>query len=310
MANNLAKELKFLVNKYGVRPSKGLGQNFLIDENALKKIVSAADIKPTDTVLEIGPGLGILTKELAKKAKKVIAVEKDEDMAGVLEKILFSDGIKNVMVVKQDILKINFQFPISNIQQKTKWQMPKSLEIGHSGIRNFIGNWELGIGNYKIVANLPYYVASPIIRKFLELENPPELMVLMVQKEVAQRICAKPPKMNLLAVSVQFYARPEIVSYVPKSSFLPRPKIDSAIIKIIPRCSAYSSALFREQFFRIVKAGFSQPRKQIVNNFLKIIPDKEKIKNWLAKNEIKPDWRAEKLKIEDWLKLALTLRDC
>src|SRR4030043_1601347 len=188
-----------LLKKYNLRPSKRLGQNFLIDENVLKKIIDTAELSPDDIVLEIGPGMGVLTIELAKRVKRVIAVEKDRTLCQVLRDILRVQKISNVEVINKDVLQIsNFKFQISNQIQNS---------------------------NYKIVANLPYYITSPVIRKFLE--NPPaggkpNLMVLMVQKEVAQRICAKPPRMNLLAVSVQFYGQPEIISYVAKDSFYPK----------------------------------------------------------------------------------------
>ncbi len=169
--------------------------------------------------------------------------------------------------------------------------------------------------NYKIIANLPYYIASPVIRKFLESENQPKFMVLMVQKEVAQRICAKPPDMTLLSASVQFYAKPKIVSYVSKNCFWPAPKVDSAIIKIIPHASfplfprKRESRKFSELFFKIVKAGFSHPRKQLINNLSKGLEiDKEKIKTWLSKNGIQPIQRAETLNVEDWLKLTKSLK--
>lgn len=275
---------KNILNKYGIRPSKRLGQNFLIDKSALNKVIKAAEIKPTDIILEIGPGLGVLTWELAKKAKRIIAVEKDPKMCEILKQVL--RDYKNVKIICGDILKL----PTTHYPLPTK---------------------------YKVVANLPYYITSPVIRKFLESKYPTTIMVLMVQKEVAQRICARPPKMNLLAVSVQFYGGPEIISYVSKNSFWPRPKVDSAIIKIIPfkasRCPTPTKL-----FFRIVKAGFSHPRKQLVNNLLalslpkgvKLIKsirqtqDREKIKNWLLKNKINPDQRAESLSIKDWLRLT------
>ncbi|GAI44688.1 unnamed protein product, partial [marine sediment metagenome] len=179
-----------------------------------------------------------------------------------------------------------------------------------------------------VVANLPFYLTAPAIRKFLETKFPLELMILVVQKEVAQRICARPPKMNILAVSVQFYAKPEIISYVSKKSFWPSPKVDSAIIKITP--TKPGDIIMKpgnvDLFFRIVKAGFSQPRKQIINNLTKGLAlnqpnrlklnkpaqisscktwvGKEKIKSWLLKNNIQPTQRAETLFVKDWINLT------
>jgi 16S rRNA (adenine1518-N6/adenine1519-N6)-dimethyltransferase len=266
------KFIKNLLEKYGARPFKGWGQNFLIDKSVLRKIIESADLKPNDIVLEIGPGIGILTHELAKKVKKVIAVEKDPKMEEILRELLECWNVRNVKIIKRDILKLDLK--------------PYTLNP------------------YKIVANLPYYIVSPVIRKFLELtEVRPLEMILMVQKEVAQRICAKPPDMNLLAVSVQFYAKPEILFYVSKNSFWPQPKVNGAVIKIVPQ--KLQRTVLCKLFFKIVKAGFRQPRKQLANNLSKMLKlDKEKVKNWLLKNGIQPNQRAETLTIEDWLKLT------
>jgi len=259
---------------FNIKPSKHLGQNFLIDRNIVKKVIKAANLKSTDIILEIGPGLGALTKELVKKVKQVIACEKDPKMCEILKKTL--KDFKNIEIINQDILKYNFQF----------------------------------LKNYKVVANLPYYITSPVIRKFLESENPPKEMVLMVQKEVAQRICSAPPKMSILAISVQFYAKPKIISYVSKESFWPQPKVDSAIIKIVPRqFRILVLRQFREQFFRIVRAGFSHPRKQLANNLSKELKlNKKEINDLLLKNNIQPSQRAETLTIKDWLKLTNVLK--
>jgi 16S rRNA (adenine1518-N6/adenine1519-N6)-dimethyltransferase len=265
------KETKELLAKHGTRPSKGLGQNFLIDKNVLDKIVNSADIKPSDIILEVGPGIGTLTQELAKKAKKVVAVEKDSTMCKILKETLSS--YKNIEIINGDILKLD----------------PKPYTLNP----------------HKVVANIPYYLTSPLIRRFLEASNPPSEMILMLQKEVAQRICSKPPNMSLLAVSVQFYADPKIISYVSKNCFWPAPKVDSAIIKIIPHKSALPSASFRLDFFKVVKAGFSQPRKQLGGNLSKVLKiSKEKVAVWLLKNKIDPAQRAETLSIKDWENLT------
>jgi len=283
--------IKELLTKYNARPSKGLGQNFLIDKNVLNKIIETADLKPSDIILEIGPGIGTLTQKLAKNTKKIIAIEKDKTMVEILKETLA--GYKNIEIINADILKIE------------KLQKFK---------------------NYKVVANIPYYITSPVIRKFLEAENKPDFMVLMVQKEVAQRICSKPPDMthsagsgssratrgmSLLSVSVQFYAEPKIVSYVSKNCFWPSPKVDSAIIKITPRGQTSRPAgglTSPDLFFRVVKAGFSQPRKQLAGNLSKNLNlSKEKTAEWMQKNKIDPKQRAETLSIEDWKNLIKTV---
>jgi 16S rRNA (adenine1518-N6/adenine1519-N6)-dimethyltransferase len=273
-------EIKSLLSKYETRPSKGLGQNFLIDKRILEKIIESAEIKITDTILEVGPGLGTLTRELAKSAGEVIAVEKDETMIEILKETLKDHS--NVQVIPGDILKLD----------------PKPYTLNP----------------YKVVANIPYYLTSPLIRKFLESENQPSEMILMLQKEVAQRICAKPGKMSILAVSVQFYANAKIISYVSKNCFWPAPKIDSAIIKIIPKAQSPKPKINVGLFFKIVKAGFSQPRKQLAGNLSKILPPKAdqpgagKIKatEWLLANNIKPTQRAETLSVGDWINLTNT----
>jgi 16S rRNA (adenine1518-N6/adenine1519-N6)-dimethyltransferase len=272
------KIIKELLLKYSAKPSKGLGQNFLIDKNVLDKIIDSADIKKSDVILEVGPGMGVLTQELAQEAKKVIAVEKDKIMIEILKETL--NGFNNVEIIQGDILK-------------NKLQLPKK---------------------YKLVANIPYYLTSPLIRKFLESENQPQEVILMLQKEVAQRICSKPPEMSLLAVSVQFYAESKIISYVSKNCFWPSPKIDSAIIKIVPN-KPFDSAqgkkqIQRDLFFEIVKAGFSHPRKQLVNNLTSLKSlngvklDKVKISNWLLRNNISPSQRSETLRVSDWANLT------
>ena len=205
----------------------------------------------------------------------MIAVEKDSKMVKTLEKT--TKNLKNIKIVQDDILKVK---------------------------NGLMAKWLDG-SRYKVVANLPYYIVSPVIRKFLESKNQPNLMILMVQKEVAQRIVAKPPNMSLLAVSVQFYAKPKITSYVSKKSFWPQPKVDSAIIQLTINSKQLTNN--KDLFFQIVKAGFSQPRKQLINNFAKILrTDRQKIKTWLLKNGVQPHKRAETLSIRDWLSLTKT----
>jgi 16S rRNA (adenine1518-N6/adenine1519-N6)-dimethyltransferase len=265
-------EIKNLLKKYDIKPNKLMGQNFLIDENVLDKIIEAADlpagrqgIKKDDTILEVGPGLGILTIELAKRAKRVIAIEKDKKLAGILNDELKIEEIKNVEIVQGDILKV-------------------------------LDSKFLILDSYKLIANIPYYLTSTLIRKFLETAQQPKSMILMVQKEVAQRICARPPKMSILSVAVQFYAKPEIIDIVSKNSFYPIPKVDSAIIKIVPHSNVgrATSYINTKKFFELVKAGFSSKRKMLKNNLPEV--DLEKI-------GLNPMIRAENLSINDWIKI-------
>jgi len=282
--------IRRLLKKHRTLPLKRLGQNFLINKLILLKVIRTANLRPREVILEIGPGIGNFTQELAKRVKKVITVEKDPKMVEILKET--TKNLKNIKIIQADILKIPAK--------------------------------HLPATNYKIVANLPYYIVSPVIRKFLDYnppttssrlrraptKNPPKEMILIVQKEIAKRIVVRPPDMNLLAVSVQFYSEPKIISFVSKKSFWPQPKVDSAIIKIIPRQFRVPiSRQFREQFFRIVRAGFSQPRKQLLNNLSKMLKlDKGKVKFWLLKNEVQPNQRAETLTLEDWILLTKKFR--
>jgi 16S rRNA (adenine1518-N6/adenine1519-N6)-dimethyltransferase len=255
-----------------VHPKKGLGQNFLVQIGIIEKLVKAADIRAGETILEIGPGTGNLTAELAKNGNDLVAVEKDAAMVDILQKKFA--GANNVRILNGDALA----FDIARVKPP-----------------------------YKIAANLPFYLTAPLIRKFLENANPPASLTVIVQKEVAQRIAAAPPKMNLLAVSVQFYAAPKIISYVSRGCFWPVPKIDCAILQIVPYIKEGERIddEFIAKFFQIVKAGFSQPRKQLANNLAKELNlEKEKTAAWLKQNGIDPRQRPETLSVNDWKKLT------
>ena len=240
---------------------KSLGQNFLVNKGILDKIIRAAELDKNDTILEIGPGEGILTEKLAEKASKVIAVEKDRRLIVPLQEKFKN---KSVEIIKADILK----FKIENL---------KFHDFG-----------------YKIVGNIPYYITSHLLKTIFEEWPAPKLIVLMVQKEVAQRMVAKPPHMNLLALSIQFYAEPKIVSYVSKGSFRPIPKVDSALLRIKLRRAQQSKEL-TEKFFKLIKTAFAGKRKQLKNTVGL---------ETLNKAGIKPELRPEELSLDDWLKLA------
>ncbi len=247
-----------------IKALKSLGQNFLLNPSLTKKIVKLSGLEKKDIVLEVGPGTGSLTKEIAQSCQKVIAVEKDPRLINVLKKTL--KDFKNISIINKDILDYK-------IEEK----------------------------NYKVIANLPFYIANLIIRNFLTSKNPPSKMVLIVQKEVAQRICQNPPKMNILALSVQSLGVPKILSYISKKSFSPAPKVYGAILEIIPAKKNINYDLF----FKLVKAGFAHPRKQLAKNLKSVLKlDKEKINYWLMKNNINPKIRAEGLSLKDWINLT------
>ena len=265
-------EVKRLLRQSGLRAKKGLGQHFLIDEKTLETIVIAAELSPEDIVIEVGPGLGILTIELARRAGKVIAVELDTKLASLLKRRLAS--LPNVNIVNADILKVS----------------PTQLLGGEN--------------NYKVVANLPYYITSPILRYFVEASPKPSSMVVMVQKEVGEAIVASHGKMSVLAVSLQVYSKPKIVSYVSSQSFYPPPKVDSAIVRfdLFPEPAVKVNDI--DSFFKVVRCGFSSPRKQLRNSLahgLEVKP--AEVGLLLEKARIEPQRRAETLNLEEWARL-------
>lgn len=257
-----------LLKKYGLRADKKLGQNFLQDPMALEAIAAAAEIQPSDAVLEIGPGLGSLTRHLAVAARRVVAVELDADLIPPLEAV--TKPYDNIHIIHGDILKI----------------APGEL-VGESG--------------YLVVANIPYYITSAIIRHLLENEPKPRRIVLTVQKEVAERICAGAGDMSLLALSVQVYGQPRIAKRIPAGAFFPPPRVDSAVLSIDIYPSPKIQPEWLDTFFKLIKAGFSQRRKTLRNSLSSglHIPSKE-AEDLLTKAGIDPMRRAETLSIEEW----------
>jgi 16S rRNA (adenine1518-N6/adenine1519-N6)-dimethyltransferase len=267
-----------ILRELGLRPSKGLGQNFLVDETVPPKILAAAGITPDDAVIEIGPGVGVLTLRMAPLVRKLTAVELDRRLYPFLHAEL--DKYPGFKLVEGDALDF----------------APETLEPE----------------SYKLVANIPYYITSAILRHFLESQHRPLKTVLMVQKEVAQRIVAGPPDMSLLAVSVQFYGKPKIWSYVPAGAFFPPPKVDSAVLLIetYPPEENPFSGVDERRFFEIVRAGFSQKRKQIANslaNGLSPQTDKARDQAVLEAAGIESTRRAESLSLAEWKNLYETL---
>ena len=265
--------VKSTLDAHGLRPQKKWGQNFLTDARILESIATAADVTSTDTVLEIGPGLGHLTRVLAAHAKRVVAVEIDAELASKLQNE-FVDASK-VRIVHGDILKFN---PFDLVREASD-----------------------SVVEYKVVANLPYYITSAILRHLLEAEHQPRVIVVMVQREVAQRMIARPPEMNLLAVSVQFFARPRIVRTIAAGAFYPRPKVDSAVVRleVVPNLSM--SRAETESFFKIVRAGFGEKRKQLRNSLaqgLTMLP--QQAEQLLVAAGIDPSRRAETLGLDEW----------
>ncbi|MDH7484817.1 MAG: 16S rRNA (adenine(1518)-N(6)/adenine(1519)-N(6))-dimethyltransferase RsmA [Anaerolineae bacterium] len=273
-----------LLHEYGIRPRKGLGQHFLVSEAHLRGIVAAAELAPDDMVLEIGPGLGTLTARLAAQAGHVVAVELDEQLIPILQRTLA--GHANVTIVHGDIL----QLQPSDLVSRCTLQVSGPLETRNANPET-----------YKVVANLPYYITSAVLRHLLEAEPPPHLLVLTVQQEVAERICAAPPEMSLLAVSVQFYAEPELVQRIPAGAFYPRPKVDSGVVRLRLRPQPAAAVGDVERFFEIVRAGFGQRRKQLRNALAHGLgqPAAE-VAAALERAGIEPRRRAETLTLTEW----------
>lgn len=264
-------ELRNLLYAHNMRPNKSFGQNFLVDRAILRQIVDAARLEPGDQVLEVGAGTGVLTRELAKQAHRVVAVEIERDMIALLHKT--TGHYPNVELITRSLLDLD----------------PSEV---------------FGQERYKLVANLPYYITAPTFRHFLESENPPCLLVVMVQYEVAQRIVAGPGDLSLLGVSIQFYGRPEIVATVPARAFYPAPKVDSAILRVEVNDRPPLTRKERDSFFRVVQAGFAEKRKQLHNALTHHLHRKnEEIRACLAAAGIDPSRRAETLSIEEWLRL-------
>ncbi len=253
------------------KPSKHLGQNFLINKKVIDEIIKVGEISSTDVVLEVGPGIGALTKKLAKISDTVISVEKDYEMVEILKKNV--KEFSNIKIFTEDILNFSLR---KNLPKK-----------------------------YKVVSNLPFYISTAIIRRLLSKENPPEITSFIVQNTVAERIKSSEEKKSFLSVLISFYCDVEIFSKVPKNSFWPKPRVDGRIIKLIPHYKYSSSTDNYDYFFKIVEAGFIHPRKQLKNNLSALRKiSKGEIVKILKENKINPENRAEDLKIEDWIRLS------
>ncbi len=274
------EDTKFILKKYNISANKKLGQNFLIDDDIIQNIIDAAELKETDLVIEIGPGLGTLTSKLLEKAGKVIAIELDEKMLKVLND-RFS-LYNNFILINNDVLKVDLNKIIEENLEQLK--------------------------SVKIVANLPYYITTPIIMKLLESKLKIETITVMVQKEVADRITATPgDKLSgAITYSVDYYAKAEEVVFVSKSCFMPSPEVDSAVIKLEIRKEPKVNVLNEEMFFKVIKASFMQRRKTLINGLMNsgIIKDREKLNAILKEANIDSNIRGEKLTIEQFANLS------
>lgn len=280
---SLAYKTKEIIKKYEFNFKKNFGQNFLVDEHVLNKIISAAEITKDDVVIEVGPGIGTLTQALAKAAGKVVAVEIDKTLIPILEDVL--SNYDNIEIINEDILKVD----VKEIVEKNHGKP------------------------VKVVANLPYYITTPIIMEILENRLPIESITVMVQKEVAYRMKAVPGTKDYgsLSLAVQYFCEPYLVANVPQNCFMPRPNIDSAVIKL----SVYDKPLIEvdnvELMFRLIKVAFSQRRKTLLNCIFNVGAwgfDKEQIADILKEAELDERVRGEKLTLEDFVRLSDVLQ--
>jgi 16S rRNA (adenine1518-N6/adenine1519-N6)-dimethyltransferase len=266
-----------LIRRYQINPKKSLGQNFLIDRSHLSRIIEAAALSKADTVVEIGPGPGLLTHELAARACHLVAVELDDRLIELLQADFAT--APHVRIVHGDIL----QLPVASLLP------PGSIA-------------------YKVVANLPYYITSAVLRHLLESTPRPSRAVLMVQKEVAERICAAPGDLSILAVSVQFYGTPTIVHHVPAQAFYPRPQVDSAVLCVDVFPEPAVTDVSPKRFFAVVRAGFSQKRKQLANSLSAGLNlPKSMVQDSLLSANVAPERRAETVTIPEWRLICLAL---
>ncbi|WP_281883862.1 16S rRNA (adenine(1518)-N(6)/adenine(1519)-N(6))-dimethyltransferase RsmA [Paenibacillus sp. YYML68] len=278
------KRTKELLQRHDLTLKKSLGQNFLIDPNILNKIVGAADLDPSKGAFEIGPGIGALTQQLAKRAAKVVAVEIDQRLLPLLEETLAP--YPHAQVVHGDVLDVDL----------------------HALFREHFN----GLEKVSVVANLPYYVTTPILMKLLEERLPLENIVVMIQKEVAERMAAKPggKEYGSLSIAVQYYCVPEVVTIVPHTVFIPQPNVDSAVIKLAVRERPPVEVDDEAFFFEVIQASFVQRRKTLYNNLSAKYFTKEtkpELEQLLHGIGIEPSRRGETLSMEEYAKLAAAL---
>lgn len=280
--DNLYNETKFIIKKYGITANKGLGQNFLVSDEVVSSIVNSAEITKNDLVIEIGPGLGSLTKELLERAGKVVCIELDKKMLTILND-RFS-LYTNFMLINEDVLKVDLKTLIC--EEKSK--------------NNLL--------NVKIVANLPYYITTPIIMKLLEEHLDINTITVMIQKEVADRLTAIPGNKNSGAITytVYYYATAEKIIDVPKDSFIPAPEVTSSVIKLTLRNSIPIEVANEDILFKLIKAAFMQRRKTLINGLTNsnLFSNKEEIKSILAKLNLDEKVRGENLSLQDFANIA------
>ena len=303
--NSILEETRFLLKKYHINANKSLGQNFLIDNEVIDTIISSAQVNNNDLVIEIGPGLGTLTSRLLEKAGKVIAIELDSRMVNILQdRFQFYD---NFELLNEDVLKVDLKQLICQEQQNLEQNSSQETQISENISKKTQKSYTV-----KIVANLPYYITTPIIMKLLEDKLPVESITVMVQKEVADRLTAIPGEKNTGAITycVFYYCEPQEVLLVPNSSFIPAPEVNSEVIKLGIRKKAPVELKNEELFFKIIKASFMQRRKTLLNGLTNNqIAPKEILKKMLVDLELSESIRGESLTIKQFADISNYLND-
>lgn len=272
-----------VLQKHNIRLTKTLGQNFLTDINIIRKIVNEGSLEPSDLVLEVGPGIGSMTLEIAKKAGRVLAVEIDKRLIPALEENL--SGFPNVLIINEDIMKLDFG--------------------------PYIKDWK---GSLKVISNLPYYITTPIIMMLLESETEWDTLIFMVQKEVAMRMAAEPGTKDYgsLSVAVKYYSEPKLCFTVSRNCFIPKPDVDSAVVRLRKRELPYLKGIKKDFFFKVVRAAFSQRRKTLLNSLgtqTWLAGGKDALKEILTYLNLKDTVRAEELSLKDFARLARSLEE-
>lgn len=274
-----------ILEKYKIKANKDLGQNFLINDDVIEKIIEKSQIEKNDLIIEIGPGLGVLTNLLLEKSDNVVAIELDKRMVEIISKRFILKN--NLQIINEDVLKVDLNKLINERKKQTN------------------------INKVKIVANLPYYISTPIIMKLLEEKLEIDEIIVMVQKEVAQRLVAKTGTKDVGAITyaVEYFSEAEKVIDVPKESFIPSPKVESAVIKLKIRKEAYVQVKDEKMLFNIIQKSFSQRRKTLVNALVngKIVESKEKAEKIIKKLNINENIRGEKLTLEDFARICNTI---
>lgn len=295
------QRIRTIIRAMGLQPSRRMGQHFLVDGHVLAQIVAAAEIHPDDRVVEVGPGVGVLTWELVASGARVLTIERDRRLAGHLRHAFATSTYEDLDEREQPAAPFAYE--------RMHILRGDALQVGPAQI----GAWA-GEEPWRVVANIPYAITSPLLRHFLAQAPPPERMVVLVQWEVAQRIVAQPSDLSMLAHAIQWYAEPEILLRVGSDSFFPPPAVDSAILRLWRRREPPVVVDDELALFRVIKAGFSQPRKKVLNALVgglgaqKERHDRASIAMALANAGISPDRRAETLSIVEWAAVYGALR--